>query len=145
MATKRIQRTILEGGRSDSSKMYRRWSNRADRHRAQRVLRDAVRAGDDEPIFADRDNYFFFREHADKTRPTKAWLIHHALDKTHAEAMGFFCARFDRRNLAQRHLLCDHLLPQIQNLYNGDFAETFRFRGQVYRYVDGRLAGPFAE
>ncbi len=143
MATKNIARTILEGGRSDSSKSQRRWSNRADRHRAQRVLRDALVAGEDDPVFTAREAPFY--EHADKVRPTKAWLLHHALGKTHAEAIGLFCARFDRRNLAQRHLLCDHLVPQVQSLYNGAFTETFRFRGQVYRYLDGRLAGPFAD
>ncbi len=140
----RIERTILEGGRSESSKMHRRCDNRALRHRTQRVLRELLVTGTaDEALFPVRDPVFI--EHTDKVRAPRAWLLHHALGKTHAEIIGFVCARFDRRNLAQRHLLIDHLLPEIQNRYDGSFAEVIRFRRQVYRFVDGRLCGPDAD
>ena len=112
MATKRIARTVIEGGRTTWNKNERRQSNRAVRKHAKAITRTLSR-------LVDEDGYMMperspiRKEHADKLKVAMSWLIHHGLGKTPPEIEGLILSRFNTRTIAGRHIVFSHLMPEL--------------------------------
>ena len=112
MATKNLSRTVIEGGRTRGSKWHRRWTNGQQRTNARRVSDALVKgAGDAMTVYPAR--ICAYPQFNDKLRPTKRWLGAHIgqpWDKVRSELF----ARFDIRTTPGRHILFDHLLPEVE-------------------------------
>jgi hypothetical protein len=114
MSTKNLARTVIEGGRTDYSRLRRRHTNAADRRRAHQIEHQLCTSLD--PAHA----YFPPREEAyrsfdDKLGPAHRWLRSQSgrpWDKVRSELF----ARFDVRTTAGRHVVFDHLLRQVRDL-----------------------------
>ncbi len=112
MATKNLARTVIEGGRTHFSKWHRRASNGF--HRTQvRLVSGALAGG------ADVDNVIYprrpkaYRDFHDKLGPARRWLatqVGHPWNKARSELF----ARFDIRTTPGRHIVFDHLLPEVE-------------------------------
>lgn len=136
MSTKRLARTVIEGGRARYNKYERRHSHRAQRTREKRLCR-RLRV---DPELAD-EAAEPRREHVrkgfrDKLAPAERWLASHE-GRPWLEVEGCILSRFDTRTIAGRHIVFDHLLP-------GDYFSVWRgwrVNRRWWFYVDdeGRL------
>lgn len=110
MATKRLRRTVIEGGRDGWSKRTRRWSHRDERAMVREVL---VRVREDPSAWDDMGHPRrpkAYKSFADKLAPAARWLAKRA-GRPWRDVEGEILATFDTRTLAGRHIVYDHLLP----------------------------------
>jgi len=108
MSTKRLERTVLEGGRDDYSKHERRRSHRRARVRERAYLQEALLDPETEaPLL----RVPVPRYHDDKLGPASRWLAKRA-GRPWAKVHGEILRTFDVRTLPGRHIVFDHLLPK---------------------------------
>jgi len=112
MTTKNLARTVIEGGRTRGNTWHRRASNAVQRTKVRRVSGALFRGAD-----ADFTNYpvrqEVWREFKDKSGPAKRWLgaqVGRPWNKARSEMF----ARFDIRTTPGRHIVFDHLLPEVE-------------------------------
>lgn len=115
MSTKNLSRTVIEGGRDGYSKFSRRYSHSVERthvnHLARELCRDSEQA--DDALFRPREPaYIGF---ADKLGPAMRWLQSQA-GRPWDKVRGELFSRFDIRTTAGRHIVFDHLLPEIEDV-----------------------------
>ena len=112
MATKNLARTVIEGGRYHGNTTDRRASNGVQRRRVRRVAAALVSGTDaDFAIFPVRK--VVWRDFHDKLGPAKRWLasqVGRPWDKARSDLF----ARFDIRTTPGRHIVFDHLLPEVE-------------------------------
>lgn len=112
MATKNLARTVIEGGRTSFSKWGRRAENGAQRRRSRRTSGALVAGVDaDFTIYPVRKRVW--REFNDKLGPAKRWLatqVGRPWNQTRSELF----ARFDIRTTPGRHIVFEHLLPEVE-------------------------------
>ena len=112
MATKNLARTVIEGGRTRSSKWHRRWTNGQHRANARRVSHALVNGADSEmTVYPARIQAY--PQFNDKLGPAKRWLGTQA-GRPWNQARSELFARFDIRTTPGRHILFDHLLPEVE-------------------------------
>jgi len=112
MATKNLARTVIEGGRTGYSKWGRRASNGAHRTRGRRVSGALVGGADAEfTLYPARKAVW--REFNDKLCPAKRWLATQ-VGRPWNKARSELFARFDIRTTPGRHIVFDHLLPEVE-------------------------------
>lgn len=112
MATKRLARTVIEGGRTHWSTWHRRHSHRAHRarERAQRQRAGSDADAHDDLVWTEREHVH--KSFFDKLGPCRRWLASHIgepWNDVHSRIM----ATFDTRTLAGRHIVFDHLLEEV--------------------------------
>lgn len=113
MSTKNLARTVIEGGRTQSSKDVRRECIKYTR----RQYKSYIRRGLADPEHFDEFADFHYRERdvrsqKDKTNPTERWLDKHVgqpWDQVYSKLKKVF----DPRNVAQRHVVYDHMLRSV--------------------------------
>lgn len=112
MSTKKLSRTVIEGGRTGSNKYDRRLSH-SDQRAAERAFMADLRKDpehfDEEMIERITPVYKGF---TDKLRPMYRWIdaqVGRKWDDVRAEVF----AKFDTRTTAGRHITFDHLLASI--------------------------------
>ncbi len=136
MSTKRLARTVIEGGRRRYNTFERRYSHRRQRvHvrawlaavRCDPEVAEARAAPGMEPVYKD-----FF----DKLAPAERWLCAR-VGRPWREVEGEILATFDTRSLPGRHIVFDHLLPSRWQTPR----EGWRVHKRVWFWVDaqGRL------
>lgn len=112
MATKNLARTVIEGGRTPGCTWGRRKSNSVQRRSARRVSGALVSGADaDFTVYPVRT--VVWREFNDKLGPAKRWLetqVGRPWNKARSELF----ARFDIRTTPGRHIVFDHLLPEVE-------------------------------
>ena len=112
MATKNLARTVIEGGRYHGNTRDRRASNGVHRRRVRRVSAALISGADAEfTIFPVRK--VVWRSFYDKLGPAKRWLasqVGRPWDKARSDLF----ARFDIRTTPGRHIVFDHLLPEVE-------------------------------
>lgn len=148
MSTKRLSRTVIEGGRYHYNKFERRLSHRKPRHVGRRLCAAIARDPElaDESIFDRRQP--IYRGFYDKLAPAERWLRSQTGQRW-IDVEGEILSRFDVRSLAGRHIVFDHLLPRPYDSLAGwrvyrrgtffvDEAGILRFR-QKKRIRGGRL------
>jgi len=121
MATKYLARTVIEGGRRPGNTWDRRASNRTHRTHARRVSNALLNRLDTEfTIYPVRR--VVWRTFNDKLGPAERWLaaqVGRPWDKVRSDLF----ARFDIRTTPGRHIVFDHLLPEVegQRRFRPDF------------------------
>ena len=112
MATKNLARTVIEGGRTRRNRWERRASNGVQRTNVRRVSGALVKGADaDFAIYPVRKVVWPW--FADKLGPAERWLesqVGRPWNKVRAELF----ARFDIRTTPGRHILFDHVLPDVE-------------------------------
>lgn len=110
MATKRLARTVIEGGRAHYNKFERNHSHRKRRARDRAVLHALLRDPESwaetalQPI--DPVPKWFF----DRLGVAQRWL-RARVGQPWRDVEGMILRTFDTRSLAGRHIVFDHLLP----------------------------------
>jgi len=112
MATKNLARTVIEGGRTRGNSWARRSSNGVQRTNVRRVSGALVKGADaDFAVYPVRK--VVYRQFADKLGPAERWLerqVGRPWNKVRSELF----ARFDIRTTPGRHILFDHVLPDVE-------------------------------
>jgi len=112
MATKNLSRTVIEGGRSPGNTWERRESNRVQRSITRRVSGALVSGADaDFTVYPVRK--VVWRSFADKLGPANRWLASQ-VGRPWNKARSEIFARFDVRTTPGRHIVFDHLLPEVE-------------------------------
>ncbi|MCB9599708.1 MAG: hypothetical protein H6722_05235 [Sandaracinus sp.] len=126
MSTKRLARTVLEGGRAHYNQWARRHSARELRA-AERVYLDRLRVDPEAfEALAPPVRRPVYKGFYDKLAPVERWLraqVGRPWDDVRSE----IAARFDVRSLAGQHIVFDHLLPEV------DRGESTRGGWRVHR------------
>jgi hypothetical protein len=126
MSTKNLARTVIEGGRHRASSWARRSSNQMHRRDGREACARVANGADyDAAVYPKRLGVY--RMFHDKLGPAERWLaskVGRSWNKTRSELF----ARFDTRTTAGRHILFDHILPEVAV---GD--GRFLFRRPEYR------------
>lgn len=142
MSTKRLERTVIEGGRSGWSKWERRQSHRDERS-GERAWLGRVRA--DASAWEDAvqpRRRTVSKGFADKLGPAGRWLAKR-VGKPWREIEGEILATFDTRTLAGRHIVHCHLfaprwaLPGMRRSWRLGCHHFFIDPGGVLR-IEGR-------
>ena len=121
MATKRLCRTAIEGGRTRYSKHERRQSYADERARARDVLRKVLVDADLADDLGIEKRQKVYKDFADKLGPPKRWLRKQA-GRPWDEVYSDLKRSFDPRTTAGRHLVYDHMLHWV------DRGEDLRWR-----------------
>lgn len=142
MARKDLSRTVIEGGRSNTSS--RRASNGVARARTRAWLAHVLVDDEIADARAPRPRTKEYRHFQDKLAPARRWLdaqVGRPWDKVYGELR----ARFDTRTIAGRHVVFDHLLTWV---WRGDVSDRVWSFSQYQFIVDahgilrrGRHAG----
>lgn len=113
MSTKKLARTVIEGGRSN----YNKW----DRHYSHKETRAAQKAFLGE-VKEDVENYYeydieptrpVYKDFADKLGPMYRWL-ERQVGKRWDEVRSEVTKAFDTRTTAGRHIVYDHMLRSVE-------------------------------
>ena len=125
MSTKRLSKTVIEGGRSGYNKHERHYSHAEVRAEE----RDYLKAVVSDPDLADEleigDHRPVMKDFRDKLSPMYRWIeaqVGRPWDEVRAEVF----QKFDTRTTAGRHITFDHLLKEIVETDSG-----FDNRGQI--------------
>ncbi len=110
MSTKRLARTVIEGGRARYNTFERRHSHRVHRRRE----REYLRALELQPALADSLSppirKWVGKWHYDRLSAAERWLAHRA-GRLWRDVEGEILATFDTRSIAGQHVVFGHLLP----------------------------------
>jgi len=112
MTTKNLARTVIEGGRTRGNTWARRASNGVQRTNVRRVS-GALLSGADADFTTYPVRRVVYRQFADKLGPAERWLagqVGRPWNKVRSELF----ARFDVRTTVGRHIVFDHLLPEVE-------------------------------
>ena len=111
VSTKRLARTVIEGGRAGYNKYDRRLSNRTQRMRDKRLCRRLCVDPELADGAAEAKRRHVYKGFRDKLAPAERWLASHE-GREWLEVEGRILSRFDTRTIAGRHIVFDHLLPR---------------------------------
>ncbi len=148
MSTKNLARTVIEGGRTARSKDARRQCTRFARQQARMYIQRGLK----DPEHFDEFNEFDYREwdvrdQADKLSPAYRWLDKHS-GQSWDEVWSKLKKLFDNRNVAQRHVVYDHMLGEVHGngvrreaLYRHLNRKSYLDPGELHVGHDGVLRG----
>lgn len=125
MATKKLSRTVVEGGRRG------RWGERYLDRRHKREIGRKLRQGDEDPVESPAP--WVTSDFSDKLKPLYRYLQANAgrpWDKVYSE----LCARYDRRTLKGWHLLSGHVDRYTVEGHGRGWAHLFRDGAWVDRH-----------
>ena len=131
MSTKKLERTVIEGGRTRWNKYERRHSHRSERARARAQKRRWVGGVQDLDDGGIRRREPVYKDFADKLGPAERWLLAQRgrpWRSVHSELM----QTFETRSIAGRHIVFDHMLPG----WSESFREGWRVSGRWRFRVD---------
>lgn len=118
MATKKLSRTVIEGGRRGFNKWERRQSHTEVRTEERNYLKQVI----DDPELAEEleieEIRPVYKEFTDKLSPMYRWLdaqVGRPWDQVRAEVF----QKFDTRTTAGRHITFDHLLREVVETESG--------------------------
>ena len=115
MSTKKLQKTVIEGGRVGRNTWERRNSHTSERT-STREFCDKVKqdpdAADDDNLFI-REKDWVRKEFDDKLGPMYRWLGRQ-VGKPWDEVRSDVVKTFDTRTTAGRHIVYDHLLKSVE-------------------------------
>lgn len=133
MATKNISRSSLEGGRYGYNKYERNASHRHERSRAREWLSNVRKDPEyaDEAVIKPRDPVY--KGFTDKLNPAYRFLASRC-GRTWAEVHSELRNRFDVRSLQGFHILCQHVLAEV-NGAGTEYDGGARWRHQRF-YID---------
>lgn len=138
MSTKRLQKTVIEGGRLGFNKYDRRNSNKKQRATERAYMAAVMKDLEcyDEDMLEERDPVG--KEFGDKLSPMFRWLDAQ-VGRKWSEVRSEVFKKFDTNTTAGRHITFDHLLRSVTDTLSGrdesgNIAENVTYD---HFYVDG--------
>lgn len=118
MSTKRLQKTVIEGGRYKGNKYDRYYSIRQQRSHARDFCKQVIIDPElaEEQDIEEQDHVY--KGFSDKLRPMYRWLDAQ-VGRPWADVHSEIFSKFDTRTTAGRHITFDHLLSSISEASNG--------------------------
>ena len=128
MSTKKLSRTIIEGGRANSNKWERRHSNSSERASSRDYCKKALI--DSEVIYDDfiTEREKVYKGFDDKLAPVFRWLakqVGRKWDDIYSEIK----ETFDVRTTAGRHIVNDHLIGSVDITPDVRFPYAYYYAG----------------
>lgn len=137
MSTKKLSRTIIEGGRRNGYKHERKQSLRSARRISKEVVKYSKKHSDDfcEVNYPKRkhSSYYDVEKFYDKTHPTERWM-ESRVGKSWNKTYSMLREKFDIRTTPGRHVLLDHMLRSV---WTSQDRSTLLAQSYEY-YVDGQ-------
>ena len=125
MSTKKLSRTVIEGGRHS----YNKWERRHTHAEVRAEERDYLKQVMADPDLADEidvdEGRPIPKEFTDKLRPMYRWL-EAQVGRPWSEVRSEVFTKFDTRTTAGRHITFDHLLREVVDTESG-----FDNRGRI--------------
>lgn len=118
MATKRLDRTAIEGGRINSSKYDRRKSHRYQRAEERKYLQAVKLDPGSYDEIPEPELMHVYKEFSDKLGPMYRWIdaqVGRPWDEVRSEVF----QKFDTSTTAGRHITFDHLLRSVVETNSG--------------------------
>jgi hypothetical protein len=145
MSTKRLQKTVIEGGRNGRNKWERRHSHDTERASERDYLNKVEVDPEGYDEYEIEEKVHVYKEFSDKLSPVYRWLssrVGRPWDEVRSEV----ATTFDTRTTAGRHIVYDHLLSQVSTgpdykygqKYDPDDTTSY-FRHDFYVDVEGVL------
>lgn len=118
MSTKRLSRTVIEGGRGNFNKWDRRYSH-AEERAAEKEFCKKVQLCPEMADELDIDSLRHVgKDFTDKLSPMERWLDSQ-VGKAWSEVRSEVFKKFDTRTTAGRHITFDHLLRSVEEAASG--------------------------
>lgn len=118
MSTKKLSKTVIEGGRIGRNK----WERRNSHAEFRAEERDYIKAVKADPELADEleigERQHVYKEFSDKLAPMYRW-IEAQVGRNWDEVRSEIFQTFDTRTTAGRHITFDHLLKEIVDTESG--------------------------
>ncbi len=116
MSTKKLSRTVIEGGRRNV------WERRNSTQEERAEVRAYVTRCESDPDFYDEEvepeRRVVYKEFSDKLNPMERWL-EKQVGRVWADVRSEVFERFDTRTTAGRHITFDHLLREVVDTESG--------------------------
>lgn len=119
MSTKNLARTVIEGGREYSNCWFRRSSNRTQRLRARQICATLLVTRDYDRTLQPKRQALLQSFH-DKLGPAYRFLASQ-VGRPWRKVRSELFQRFDARTTAGRHILFDHLLRSVHEVWPAYF------------------------
>jgi hypothetical protein len=113
MSTKRLQKTVIEGGRVGRNKWERRYSSKAQRAKNREYIANINKDHEYSENEQAPDRVPVYKEFNDKLSPMYRWL-HSQVGRVWDEVKSEIFKTFDTRTVAGRHITYDHLLSSVE-------------------------------
>lgn len=118
MSTKKLSKTVIEGGRIGRNK----WERRNSHAEFRAEERDYIKAVKADPELADEleigERQHVYKEFSDKLSPMYRW-IEAQVGRPWSEVRSEVFQKFDTRTTAGRHITFDHLLREVVDTESG--------------------------
>lgn len=118
MATKRLARTVIEGGRHGYNKYERRYSSKVQRAQTREYISNIMKDPDFCEFDVEPDRDPVYKEFSDKLSPMYRWLDAQ-IGRPWSEVRSEVFQNFDTRTTAGRHITFDHLLREVVDSDSG--------------------------
>jgi len=118
MSSKRLDKTVIEGGRIKSNKWDRRYSSKNERIKNKQYLHEVVRDLEHAEEIMEPERKKVYKEFSDKLSPMYRW-IESQLGRPWKEVHSEIFKKFNSDTTAGRHILFDHLLESIVDTQSG--------------------------
>lgn len=115
MSKKRMNRTIIEGGRTSHNKWERRMSYQLERAQNREYLANVEKNLDYANSFAEPQRVKVHKDFSDKLNPMYRWLDAQ-VGKVWNDVRSEISQKFDTRTVAGRHIVYDHLLSSVEEV-----------------------------
>lgn len=116
MSTKKLSRTVIEGGRYNTSD--RRLSNKEERAKTRAYMSKVALDPEDFEEEIEPERRPVYKEFSDKLNPMYRWL-ESQVGRVWDEVRSEISTKFDTRTTAGRHITFDHLLREIVDTESG--------------------------
>lgn len=118
MSTKKLSRTVIEGGRVGSNKYDRRHSHAEQRAAERNFMSKVIKDPENYEEIAEEQLTPVYKEFRDKLGPMYSWLDAQ-VGRYWADVRSEIAAKFDTRTTAGRHITFDHLLASVVDTLSG--------------------------
>ena len=121
MATKNLARTVIEGGRTNWSRWFRRHTNGEQRAQQRAALARVTQPAEWNALVVPPRRKAYRAFH-DKLGPPRRWL-ERQVGRPWSLVRSELFARFDPRSTAGRHIVFDHMLAWVDD--DGDVTDRY--------------------
>jgi hypothetical protein len=138
VSTKRLSRTVVEGGRASNNTYARRASRQKERVEARRICHDTRGLIDTDDQFKVAVAHPVSKHHDDKLGPAYRWL-RSQLGQEWGKVRSRLYKRFDQKTLQGWHLVQQHLLQDVRPLLHSQIGNFWNSNYGFYIDEQGIL------
>lgn len=130
MSVKKLDKTVIEGGRHSYNKWERRFSSKKQRAQTREYLSNVSKNTDFADVYSEPNRDKVSKEFSDKLGPMYRWL-HTQVGRIWNDVRSEIAEKFDSRTTAGRHILYDHLLSSVDEVPDAKY-KRYSFGTDTY-------------